>query len=143
MASSVGETLYVQTLRSSFPSSPSAPCMPTNLMLNLKNSSSAGVSWTANNSDATYTVSASGDDGRRSCTTGGNSCDITDLPCGSTYDVSVTATGPSGQSLPSYSDSLETGESNRIDPLHRKSTDWYQVKRKYKYFTLMRCNSII
>ncbi|XP_056271010.1 fibronectin type III domain-containing protein 7-like [Pseudoliparis swirei] len=85
-----------------------APCMPTNLMLNLKNSSSASVSWTANNSDATYTVSASGDDGRRSCTTGGNSCDITDLPCGSTYDVSVTATGPSGQSLPSYSDSLET-----------------------------------
>uniref|UniRef100_A0A8C3G2Y3 Fibronectin type-III domain-containing protein n=1 Tax=Cyclopterus lumpus TaxID=8103 RepID=A0A8C3G2Y3_CYCLU len=85
-----------------------APCMPMNLMLNLKTSSCVGVSWTANNRAATYTVSASGDDGRHNCTTNGNSCDITDLPCGSMYEVSVTATGPFGQSLPSYSDSLET-----------------------------------
>ncbi|XP_070688890.1 fibronectin type III domain-containing protein 7-like [Pempheris klunzingeri] len=85
-----------------------APCMPMNLMLDPKNSSCASVSWTANNRAATYTVSALGDDGRHTCTTNGNSCDITDLPCGSTYEVSVIATSSAGQSLPSYSDSLET-----------------------------------
>ncbi|XP_070817828.1 fibronectin type III domain-containing protein 7-like [Chaetodon trifascialis] len=85
-----------------------APCMPLNLMLNLKNSSCVSASWTANNSAATYTVSASGGDGVHTCTTSGNSCDISDLHCGSTYDVSVTATSAAGQSLPSYSDSLET-----------------------------------
>uniref|UniRef100_UPI0037E7605E fibronectin type III domain-containing protein 7-like n=1 Tax=Semicossyphus pulcher TaxID=241346 RepID=UPI0037E7605E len=85
-----------------------APCMPMNLQLNPKNSSCVGVSWTANNRAATYTVSAIGDDGEHTCTTSGNSCDITDLPCGSTYDVSVKATSAAGQSLPSYSDLLET-----------------------------------
>ncbi|XP_054459453.1 fibronectin type III domain-containing protein 7-like [Anoplopoma fimbria] len=85
-----------------------APCMPMNLMLNLQNSSCVSVSWTANNSAATYTVSALGDDGKHTCTTSGNSCDIADLPCGSMYEVSVMATSPFGQSLPSYSDSLET-----------------------------------
>ncbi|XP_008292877.1 fibronectin type III domain-containing protein 7-like [Stegastes partitus] len=85
-----------------------APCMPMNLMLNPKNSSCFGVSWTGNNRAATYTVTAGGDDGTHTCTTSGSSCDITDLPCGSTYEVSVTATSAAGQSLPSYSDSLET-----------------------------------
>ncbi|XP_053178492.1 fibronectin type III domain-containing protein 7-like [Scomber japonicus] len=85
-----------------------APCMPTNLSLNPKNSSCVSVSWTANNRAATYTVSASGDDGTHICTTSGSSCDITELPCGSTYEVSVIATSAVGQSLPSYSDSLET-----------------------------------
>ncbi|XP_078025253.1 fibronectin type III domain-containing protein 7-like [Epinephelus lanceolatus] len=85
-----------------------APCMPMNLMLDPKNSSCVSVSWTANNRAATYTVSALGDDGKHTCNTSGNSCDITDLPCGSTYEVSVTATSSFGQSLPSYSDSVET-----------------------------------
>ncbi|XP_056233720.1 fibronectin type III domain-containing protein 7-like isoform X2 [Seriola aureovittata] len=85
-----------------------APCMPMNLMLNPKNSSCVSVSWAANNRAATYTASAMGDDGKHTCTTTGNSCDIADLPCGSTYEVSVTASSAAGQSLPSYSDSLET-----------------------------------
>ncbi|XP_032380884.1 fibronectin type III domain-containing protein 7 [Etheostoma spectabile] len=85
-----------------------APCMPMNLLLDPKNSSCVSVSWKANNRAATYTVSASGDDGQHTCTTSGNSCDITDLPCGSTYEVSVIATSAAGQSLTSYSDSLET-----------------------------------
>lgn len=89
-----------------------------NLMLNPKNSSCVSVSWTANNRAATYTVSALGDDDKHVCTTSGSSCDITDLPCGSTYEVSVIATSSAGQSLPSYSDSLETGEKSKvwIDP---------------------------
>lgn len=88
--------------------------MPTNLMLNPKNSSCVSVSWTANNRAATYTVSATGDGGEHNCTTSGNSCDITDLPCGSTYEVSVTATSAAGQSLPSFWDSLETGEQLKV-----------------------------
>ncbi|XP_047443577.1 fibronectin type III domain-containing protein 7-like [Mugil cephalus] len=85
-----------------------APCMPMNLMLDPKNSSCVTVSWTANNTAATYTVSADGEDGRRTCTTTGNSCDLTDLPCGSSYEVIVIATSAGGHSLPSYSETLET-----------------------------------
>lgn len=81
-----------------------------NLALDVKNSSSVSVSWVAHNRAATYTVSALGDDGVHTCTTNGTSCDITDLPCGSTYEVSVIAANSAGQSLPSYTDSLETGE---------------------------------
>ena len=93
-----------------FPPPPSAPCMPMNLQLNPKNSSCVGVSWTAHNRAAHYTVRALGDDGIHTCTTSGNSCDIADLPCGSTYEVSVTATSAAGQGLPSYTDSVETGK---------------------------------
>ncbi|KAM7387686.1 hypothetical protein PAMP_023908 [Pampus punctatissimus] len=85
-----------------------APCIPMNLSLNLKNSSCVSVSWTGNNRAATYTVSVLGDDSTHTCSTTGSSCDITELPCGSTYEVSVIATSTAGQSLPSYSDSLET-----------------------------------
>lgn len=81
-----------------------------NLVLNPNNSSSVSVSWTASNRAATYTVSAVGDDSVHTCTTGGNSCNITGLPCGSVYEVSVTAASTAGLSLPSYTNSLETGE---------------------------------
>uniref|UniRef100_A0A3Q3M673 Fibronectin type III domain-containing protein 7-like n=1 Tax=Mastacembelus armatus TaxID=205130 RepID=A0A3Q3M673_9TELE len=92
----------------SFVSHPSAPCMPTSLVLNLRNSTSVSVSWAANNRAALYTVSARGDDGMRTCTSPGNSCVITGLLCGSTYEISVIANNTAGQSLPSYSDLLET-----------------------------------
>lgn len=91
----------------------SAPCTPTNLNLGLNNSSSVHVSWTANNRNATYTVSTDGGSGGYTCTTSGNSCDVTDLPCGSTYEFSVTASSSAGQSLPSFSISLETGERSK------------------------------
>ncbi|KAM4629308.1 fibronectin type III domain-containing protein 7-like [Polymixia lowei] len=85
-----------------------APCMPMDLTVNRKNSTCVTVSWTANNRAATYTVSALAQDSMRTCTTTANSCDITDLPCGSTYEVSTTANSTAGQSLPSYSVALET-----------------------------------
>ncbi|XP_068599957.1 fibronectin type III domain-containing protein 7-like [Brachionichthys hirsutus] len=91
-----------------FQTKDTAPCMPVDLMLHTENSSAVGVSWTAHNRDANYTVSAVGHD-VHTCTTSGYRCDIADLPCGSTYDVSVMAVSAAGQSLPSYSDSLETG----------------------------------
>uniref|UniRef100_A0A3B4GC52 Fibronectin type III domain containing 7 n=1 Tax=Pundamilia nyererei TaxID=303518 RepID=A0A3B4GC52_9CICH len=82
------------------------PCMPNNVMLNPKNSSCVTVSWTANNRAANYTVSANGDDDKHICSTNKSSCDITDLSCGSTYEVSVEATSTAGPSLPSYSEFL-------------------------------------
>lgn len=84
--------------------------MPVNVVLDLKNSSCVSVSWTAHNRAATHTASALGDDGLHTCVTSGNSCDITDLPCGSTYEFSVIADSAAGSSLPSFTDSLETGE---------------------------------
>lgn len=81
-----------------------------NVVLDPKNSSCVSVSWTAHNRAATYTASATGDVGVHTCVTSGNSCDITDLPCGSTYEFSVTADSVAGHSLPSYTDTLETGE---------------------------------
>ncbi|XP_012733487.2 fibronectin type III domain-containing protein 7 [Fundulus heteroclitus] len=85
-----------------------APCTPTNLVLNLRNSSVISVSWTASNRAANYTVSADGEDGRRTCSTSGSGCDVTGLTCGSSFEFSVTATSSAGQSLPSFSTSLET-----------------------------------
>lgn len=79
-------------------------------MLNQKNVTCVTVSWTASNRAATYNVRASGPDGTRTCTTSGNSCDITNLPCGSTYEVTALAESAAGLSLPSFSQSLETGE---------------------------------
>uniref|UniRef100_A0A3Q3K3U0 Fibronectin type-III domain-containing protein n=1 Tax=Monopterus albus TaxID=43700 RepID=A0A3Q3K3U0_MONAL len=85
-----------------------APCMPENLIVNLSNSSYIGVSWAATNRAATYTVTAVGDDGKHNCTTPGNSCVLTDLHCGSKYEISAIASSAAGQSLPSYSDFVET-----------------------------------
>ncbi|KAG7514046.1 hypothetical protein JOB18_023639 [Solea senegalensis] len=86
-----------------------APCMPTNMGLTENNSTCVTVSWTSTNRAANYTVSALGEDGSTlTCTTTGTSCDVTDLPCGSTFEVTVTADSDAGQSLPSYSESLET-----------------------------------
>ncbi|XP_044056308.1 fibronectin type III domain-containing protein 7-like [Siniperca chuatsi] len=118
-----------------------APCIPINLMLNPKNSSCVGVSWTANNRAATYTVSALGDDGKHTCTTSGNSCDITDLPCGSTYEVSAIATSAAGQSLSSYSDSLETGPccpvNLTVDQVTQAVTNvsWSHAKGAHSFIT--------
>ncbi|XP_040040843.2 fibronectin type III domain-containing protein 7 [Gasterosteus aculeatus] len=118
-----------------------APCMPTNLMLDLKNSSRVSVSWTANNSGANYTVSALGGDAEHTCSTSGNSCDITDLPCGSVYEISVRATSLFGQSLPSYSDSLETEPccpvSLTVDQVTQAVTNvsWSHAKGAHSFIT--------
>lgn len=84
-------------------------------MLSLKNSSCVNVSWAANNTAATYMVSAQGVDGHNyMCTSSENSCVITDLLCGSQYEVSVIASNAAGQSLPSFSDFLDTGEKSKV-----------------------------
>ncbi|XP_017275873.1 fibronectin type III domain-containing protein 7-like [Kryptolebias marmoratus] len=118
-----------------------APCMPTNLNLSLKNSSSVSVSWTANNRNATYTVSADGESARYTCTTSGNSCDVTDLPCGSTYKFSVSASSSAGQSLPSFLVSLETEPCCPVNLMVEQVTQamtnvsWSQAKGAHLFIT--------
>ncbi|KAJ4921779.1 hypothetical protein JOQ06_026200 [Pogonophryne albipinna] len=102
-----------------------APCMPMNLMLTQRNSS----------------CFTSGDDGTRTCNTDGNSCDITDLPCGSNFEVSVIATSPAGLGLPSYSELLETGPCCPVDQVVDQVTQamsnvsWSPTKGAHTFIT--------
>ncbi|KAJ0065056.1 hypothetical protein NL108_002140, partial [Boleophthalmus pectinirostris] len=82
-----------------------APCAPTDLTLTKVNSSAVTASWTNNNRIATYAVFVNNNP---RCNTGSTSCDITDLPCGSNFIVTVTANSAIGDSLPSYSEQYET-----------------------------------
>ncbi|XP_066511250.1 fibronectin type III domain-containing protein 7-like [Hoplias malabaricus] len=86
-----------------------APCAPELLNLTLVNSSVVHVLWSAPNRQANYTVSAMGSGSPLTCHSSGTSCDITNLACGTTYEVLAFATNSLGQSLPSYSVALETG----------------------------------
>ncbi|XP_072525244.1 fibronectin type III domain-containing protein 7 [Salminus brasiliensis] len=86
-----------------------APCAPEILNLTQVNSSVIHVQWRAPNRQANYTVNAVGSASSLTCWSNGTTCDLTDLPCGTTYEVSAYATTSVGQSLPSYSVALETG----------------------------------
>ncbi|XP_036412617.1 fibronectin type III domain-containing protein 7 [Colossoma macropomum] len=86
-----------------------APCTPEILNLTQVNSSAVQVLWRAPNRQANYTVKAVGSGSTLSCMSSGTSCDITNLPCGATYEVTAYAATSIGQSLPSYSVALETG----------------------------------
>ncbi|XP_051929376.1 fibronectin type III domain-containing protein 7-like [Hippocampus zosterae] len=118
-----------------------APCMPTYIQLDPKNSSCVSVSWTANNRAANYSVSAVGEDGTRTCTSSGSSCDITGLPCGSIYEVTVLATSAAGQSLSSYSETLETEPCCPPSPTVHQVTQamtnvsWSHAKGAYTFLT--------
>ena len=96
---------------SSVPLPSPAPCTPTDLSLAQGNGSSVTVSWAAENRDANYTVSAVGPRGRHTCWSDARSCEVDALTCGSSYNFIAVAQSAAGQSLPSYSVPLETGES--------------------------------
>lgn len=87
----------------------SAPCAPEILNLTQVSSSAVQVLWRATNKQANYTVNAFGNSKTLTCSSTGTSCDITNLPCGTTYEVSMYATTIVGRSLPSYTIELETG----------------------------------
>ncbi|KAI4885461.1 hypothetical protein NFI96_014413, partial [Prochilodus magdalenae] len=86
-----------------------APCSPEILNITQMNSSAVQVLWRGPNRQATYTVKAVASGSTLTCSSSGTSCDVTDLPCGTTYEVSAYANTSAGQSLPSYSVPLETG----------------------------------
>ncbi|XP_077574046.1 fibronectin type III domain-containing protein 7-like [Stigmatopora nigra] len=118
-----------------------APCMPMDIQLNSKNSSCVTVNWRADNRAANYSVNAVGDDGIYTCTSDGSSCDITDLPCGCDYQVMVIATSAAGQSLPSYSETLETEPccpvSTTVHQVTQAMTNvsWSHAKGAYSFMT--------
>ncbi|XP_043376421.1 fibronectin type III domain-containing protein 7 isoform X4 [Dermochelys coriacea] len=85
-----------------------APCSPEIKNVSQDDLSIITVHWQANNDETIYTVTARGEAGLWHCTSSGNSCSITDLPCGSVFSVSAVAITTAGQSLPSYSVPLET-----------------------------------
>nr|XP_048715857.1 fibronectin type III domain-containing protein 7 isoform X8 [Caretta caretta] len=85
-----------------------APCSPEIKSVSQDDLSIISVHWQANNDETIYTVTARGEAGLWRCTSSGNSCSITDLPCGSVFSVSAVAITTAGQSLPSYSVPLET-----------------------------------
>ncbi|XP_032659625.2 fibronectin type III domain-containing protein 7 [Chelonoidis abingdonii] len=85
-----------------------APCSPEIKNISQDDLSIISVHWQANNDDAMYTVTARGEAGLWHCTSSGNSCNITGLPCGSVFSISAVAITTAGQSLPSYSVPLET-----------------------------------
>ncbi|XP_076000889.1 fibronectin type III domain-containing protein 7 [Genypterus blacodes] len=89
--------------------SETAPCTPKILMLNQINNSTVTVVFTNPNTPVTnYTAKAVGRNDVHNCETQLTSCDFTQLPCGSTYEVTVVANNVVKESLPSFSMPLET-----------------------------------
>lgn len=87
-----------------------APCAPEILSMTQTNSSIYRVLFTTPNTlNTNYTITAIGRYDIHTCNARNNSCELTQLPCGSTYEVTAVATTSVGRSLPGYSKPLETG----------------------------------
>uniref|UniRef100_A0A8C4IRV0 Fibronectin type III domain containing 7a n=1 Tax=Dicentrarchus labrax TaxID=13489 RepID=A0A8C4IRV0_DICLA len=87
-----------------------APCVPDILNMTKINNSTYRVLFTTPNSPNTnYTITATGRQSTHTCRSRNNSCELTQLPCGSTYEVMAVATTTVGRSLPGFSQPLETG----------------------------------
>ncbi|XP_061879521.1 fibronectin type III domain-containing protein 7 [Entelurus aequoreus] len=87
-----------------------APCAPDILNMTQSNNSSYTVLLTTpNNQNTNYTVTAVGRYDTHTCHGGNSSCELTELPCGLTYEVTAVATTTAGTSLTGYSKILETG----------------------------------
>ncbi|XP_053738609.1 fibronectin type III domain-containing protein 7 [Synchiropus splendidus] len=87
-----------------------APCAPELLDMTQYDDSTYTVQFsTPNNDNTSYTITATGRYDTHTCHSMNSSCDLTNLPCGSIYEVEAVATSSVGQSLPGYSKTLETG----------------------------------
>lgn len=105
-----------------------APCAPEILNMTKTNNSTYKVLFTTPNSPNTnYTITAIGRYDSRSCHSTTNSCELTQLPCGSTYEVMAVATTAVGRSLPGFSKTLETGILNVMSNLFYLCTPKPQV----------------
>ncbi|XP_072219072.1 fibronectin type III domain-containing protein 7 [Leuresthes tenuis] len=87
-----------------------APCAPEILnMMQTGNSTYRVFITTPNSPNTNYTVAATGRNNKHTCQSKNNSCELTQLPCGSTYEVVAVAKTAVGRSLPGFSKTLETG----------------------------------
>ena len=88
--------------------------MPQDLKVN-QTGDYVSVSWTANNRAANYTVAAQqGTTAPVTCTTASDSCSFASLPCGTEFQITATASNGAGDSLPSFSVDLETGNRSKM-----------------------------
>ncbi|XP_033994161.1 fibronectin type III domain-containing protein 7 [Trematomus bernacchii] len=87
-----------------------APCAPEILNMTQSNNSTYRIHITTPNTPNTnYTIKATGRFATHTCQTTNSSCELTQLPCGSSYDVIAVAITTVGRSLPGFSKTLETG----------------------------------
>ncbi|XP_061587081.1 fibronectin type III domain-containing protein 7 [Cololabis saira] len=87
-----------------------APCAPEILnMTQSSNSTYKVLITTPNSGNTNYTIAATGRYDRHTCQSRTDSCELTQLPCGSTYEVTAVAATAAGKSLPGFSKALETG----------------------------------
>ncbi|XP_029474400.1 uncharacterized protein LOC115100214 [Rhinatrema bivittatum] len=99
----------------SSPSAPilkeTAPCPPKNVVPYLDYSTNTlTVSWGLSSTAISYVTMVWGDNGfQQWCNTTSSSCDIPDLACGKTFNISVVAVGREYESLPSSLITVETG----------------------------------
>ncbi|XP_075689530.1 uncharacterized protein LOC142657896 [Rhinoderma darwinii] len=85
-----------------------APCTPTN-MKSLIHADVVDVSWSGSNGAVNYTTVIKGDHGDKyECHTSNTSCLITELMCGSQYNMTVTANGQYCSSNSSYTHTFQT-----------------------------------
>ncbi|XP_017341938.1 fibronectin type III domain-containing protein 7 [Ictalurus punctatus] len=91
------------------PTQETAPCMPERVTVSPINSSSINVTWTSTNNAANYTVNVIGSaGGRLTCQSSTTFCQVNGLLCGSSYQVTSTASTAAGLSMPSYSVYFQT-----------------------------------
>ncbi|KAM3605413.1 uncharacterized protein V6R79_025478 [Siganus canaliculatus] len=87
-----------------------APCAPEILnMTQTSNSTYRVLFSTPNTPNTDYTITATGRFDTHTCQARNTSCELSHLPCGSTYEVTAVATTAVGRSLPGFSQLLETG----------------------------------
>lgn len=98
-------------MKTPFPVCPAAaPCAPEILnTMQTTNSTYRVLFTTPNTPNTNYTITAIGRYDKHTCQTKNNSCELTQLPCGSTYEVMAVATTTVGRSLPGFTKPLETG----------------------------------
>ncbi|XP_027875321.1 fibronectin type III domain-containing protein 7 [Xiphophorus couchianus] len=87
-----------------------APCAPEILnMTQTTNSTYKVLISTPNSPNTNYTISATGRYDKYTCQSRNNFCELTQLSCGTIYEVTAVASTAVGKSLPGYSKTLETG----------------------------------
>uniref|UniRef100_A0A673ALZ8 Fibronectin type III domain containing 7a n=1 Tax=Sphaeramia orbicularis TaxID=375764 RepID=A0A673ALZ8_9TELE len=87
-----------------------APCAPEILSITQFNSTTYKVQFTTpNRGNTDYIITARGSQDTHTCRGTDSPCELTQLPCGSSYEVMGVASSSIGQSLPGYNMPLETG----------------------------------
>lgn len=93
-----------------------APCAAGNVAANMDcYNNTAKVSWSSAKGANSYVVTAVGEDGHRaSCETDEHQCDLTELQCGQTYNVSLATISDHCQTETHSNVTFSTRELSRV-----------------------------